>query len=96
VLLLINIVEHPKPIVTPHRSQSLRAYTPGAGAADPWSGSQTGHSVGTQLVPAGGGYRPEGMVSDILFFIEMYGFEATALRMFGFRQMVCRLINSQC
>jgi hypothetical protein len=44
----------------------------------------------------GGGYRPAGTVPDTCFFIEVYGFEAISSRMFGFRQMVYRLINSQC
>ena len=45
---------------------------------------------------AGGGCRPTGTVPGTCFFIEKYGFEATSARMFGFRQMVYRLINSQC
>jgi len=33
-------------------------------------------------------YGPAGTVPATCFFIEMYGFEATSSRMFGFRQMV--------
>jgi hypothetical protein len=36
------------------------------------------------------------VVPDTCLFTEVCGFEAISSRMFGFRRMVCRLINSQC